>query len=63
MNNEELLAKIRNNLFHLHMSMMDAPYHGLTKEEIAGVEFAISKVLKGTGITVKELVAEGFGDI
>jgi hypothetical protein len=35
--------------------MSDAPFHGFTGDNVRGVDFAITKILEGTGITLKEI--------
>ena len=61
MNNVELaqLAKIKSNILTLSRSLSDAPFHGVSSEAIRGVEFAIDKVLEGTGITISSLLEDG----
>lgn len=54
----EMLEKIKDNIFHLDYSMVDAPYHGFTHEHINGVEFAIEKILEGTGLTLESIIKE-----
>lgn len=60
MNEKEQLEKIKENIFNLHMSLIDAPYHGVSNEQVKAIEFSINKVLKGTEITTKQLRKEGF---
>lgn len=58
MNNDELVEKLKMNIYATDMSMMDAPYFGFTGEKIRGVEFAINRILQGTGITMSDLIRE-----
>lgn len=58
MNNDELFEKLKQNILSVHWSMDDAPYHGFTGDKIRGVEFAIKRILDGTGITIGSLVQE-----
>lgn len=55
MNEKEQLQKIKENTYGLWMSLMDAPYSGVSKEEVAAIEFSIEKILKGTGLKVEDL--------
>ena len=38
--------------------MQDAPYHGFSGDKIKGVNFAVEKILNGTGITIESLIKE-----
>lgn len=60
MTEKEQLNKLKANIFGLHMSLMDAPYHGISIEQIETLEFSINKILNGTGITTKQLRDEAF---
>jgi hypothetical protein len=62
MEKEELLEKFKKNILNLSWSMDDAPYHGFNRDNINGVNFAIDKVLEGTGITIRDMLKE-FGYI
>lgn len=62
MNNEELSAKFRSNLFGLIMSLDDAPYHGFTGDNIRGAKWAIGRMIEGTGLTTEQIVKEGFAE-
>ncbi|MCU5408002.1 hypothetical protein OCA16_26025 [Bacillus cereus] len=55
MTEEKQLKKIKENTYGLWMSLMDAPYSGIAKEQIAAIEFAIGKILKGTGLKIEDL--------
>ncbi|WP_176519613.1 hypothetical protein [Bacillus toyonensis] len=55
MNEKEQLQRIKENTYGLWMSLMDAPYSGISKEQISAIEFSIDKILKGTGLKVEDL--------
>lgn len=52
---EEQFERIRKNVLALDWSMDDAPYMGVDSQTIKGIQFAIKKILEGTGITMKAL--------
>jgi hypothetical protein len=58
MDSDELLEKLKMNIIATDMSMMDAPYFGFSGDKVRGVEFAINKILEGTGITISDLIKE-----
>lgn len=58
MSGNEVVEKIKRNIYGLSRSMDDAPYHGVSAEVIRGVNFAIGKILKDTGITLEEIIEE-----
>jgi hypothetical protein len=58
MEETEQFEQMKKNILGLSMSMDDAPYHGFSRETINGVNFAIDKVLKNTGITIQDLLNE-----
>lgn len=58
MNDKEILEKIKDNIFRLGYQMQDAPYHGVSQDTVKGVQYAIDSMLKGTGITEKDIINE-----
>jgi hypothetical protein len=58
MNEKEILERIKRNIYNLGYGLMDAPYFGISDDKIRGVEFAIEKILEGTGITEKDIIDE-----
>lgn len=58
MTNNNELELIKKNILGLALSMDDAPYHGINRDSRIGVDFAIGKILKGTGITIESLLKE-----
>lgn len=58
MTEQEQLEKLKQNILELSRSMSDAPFHGVSRENINGVNFAIKKILKGTDITIASLLEE-----
>lgn len=57
-NKEEVFEQLKKNIVGLSYSMQEAPYHGFSGDKIKGVNFAIEKVLNGTGITIESLIKE-----
>ena len=55
---EQVFEQLKKNIVGLSYSMQDAPYHGFSEDKIRGVNFAIEKVLNGTGITIESLIKE-----
>ncbi len=55
---EELLEQLKKNIISVSMSMDNAPYMGFSGDKIKGVDFAINKILEGTGITISDLIKE-----
>ena len=58
MTEKEQFELLKKNILGLSWSMEDAAFHGLNRDTIKGVEFAVDKILKGTGITIKSLLEE-----
>ena len=56
--NEQVFEQLRKNIVALGYSMQDAPYHGFSGDKIKGVNFAVEKILNGTGITIESLIKE-----
>lgn len=57
-NNEEQLEQLKKNIVSLSYSIVDAPYFGVNKDQINGIEFAINKILENTGILIGDLINE-----
>ncbi|MGF9729703.1 hypothetical protein [Bacillus licheniformis] len=55
---KEQFEQMKRNILSLDMSLSDAPFHGVTHDQISGIKFAIEKVLKDTGITFESLIEE-----
>lgn len=60
-NHQTEIENIKKNILSLSWSMDDAPYFEFNKENIKGVNFAIDKILKDTGITIESLLEERKG--
>ena len=58
MSDGKIINKIKRNIFELGVSMQDAPYHGVTRDTIKGVRFAVGKILKDTGISEEDVISE-----
>lgn len=58
MGDKETLDKLKSNIYHLGRSMDDAPYHGVNSDQIKGINFAINKILKDTGLTTASIFKE-----
>lgn len=56
--NDELVDKLKRNILGCDWSLNDAPFHGFTPDNIKGAQWALRKVLDGTGITIKDLIEE-----
>ena len=55
---EQVYEQLKKNIVGLSYSMQDAPYHGFSRDKINGVNFAVDKILNGTGITIESLIKE-----
>lgn len=55
---EQVYEQLKKNIVGLSYSMQDAPYHGFSGDKINGVNFAVDKILNGTGITIESLIKE-----
>lgn len=56
MDDKEVLDKIIENIYYLGWSMQDAPFRGVSSDTVKGVNFAINKILKDTGISYEDVV-------
>ncbi|WIT26318.1 hypothetical protein [Bacillus phage SPO1L3] len=50
--------QIYENLYNLGWSMQDAPFFGMSKDARNGVDFAIEKVLQGTGVSMQSIIEQ-----
>ncbi|QPX71751.1 hypothetical protein [Bacillus phage SP8] len=46
------------NLYNLGWSMQDAPFFGMNKDARNGVDFAIEKILQGTGVSMESIIEQ-----
>ncbi|UAV84450.1 hypothetical protein phi18_180 [Bacillus phage phi18] len=46
------------NLYNLGWSMQDAPFFGVNKDARNGVDFAIEKILQGTGVSMESIIEQ-----
>lgn len=46
------------NLYNLVWSMQDAPFFGMNKDARNGVDFAIEKILQGTGVSMESIIEQ-----
>lgn len=58
MDEREQFERLKRNILLVSWSNMDAPYHGISRETIKGIDFAVDKALEGTGITFESLLEE-----
>ncbi|PFL23226.1 hypothetical protein COJ07_06515 [Bacillus cereus] len=58
MNEKVQLEQLKKNILSLSLSLMDAPYRGVSKEAENAINFAITKVVEGTSITTETLIRE-----
>lgn len=56
MNKEEQFDILIKGIHDLGWSMQDAPYFGVTRETIDGVNFAIKEILKNSEITMEDII-------
>ncbi|MFK3936523.1 hypothetical protein ACI2JA_03275 [Alkalihalobacillus sp. NPDC078783] len=57
MNKEEQFDILVKGIHDLSWSMQDAPYHGVKRETIDGVNFAIKEILKESDFTLGDIIA------
>lgn len=50
--------QLKKNILSLNWSMDDAPYFGLSGDQIKTIKYSIQKILEGTGLTIEELLKE-----
>ncbi|AGY47064.1 hypothetical protein CampHawk_186 [Bacillus phage CampHawk] len=50
--------QIYENLYNLGWSMQDAPFFGMNKDARNGVDFAIEKILQGTGVSMESIIEQ-----
>lgn len=58
MEEREQLEQLKMNILSLLLSLIDTPYHGVSKESEKAINFSITKVVEGTGITTETLIRE-----
>lgn len=51
-------VQVYENLYNLGWSMQDAPFFGMNKDARNGVDFAIEKVLQGTGVSMESIIEQ-----
>ena len=54
----EQFERLKRNILGVSLSTADAPYHGISRETINGIDFAVDKALDRTGITISSLLEE-----
>ncbi|MBO1583035.1 hypothetical protein [Bacillus sp. XF8] len=58
MDEQKQFKQMKQNVLGLWLSLIDASFHGVSKEQQEAIKFSINKVLKGTELTVNDLIKE-----